>query len=169
MPGRCAHSLVDRASLGARREVVSVSRRPRAAVLANAVDVWRAPSEVFDDVRDLALEPEWNPKLRRIEKLADGPVTVGSRYRADFGLGGRMDIDHLELDRPTTWVTVGELDRLVARLEGRVLPAGDGARVTFRMELHAKSLFGPLLPLIRRTMRRAQQGRLAAIKRDSRR
>src|ERR1043165_7469630 len=51
-----------------------------AAVVENSVDVRSSPEEVFDYCTDLAREHEWNPKLRRAEKLTVDPIGVGTRF-----------------------------------------------------------------------------------------
>lgn len=45
----------------------------RIAVQAD-VDVKRSPEDVFDFCSDPIPEPEWNPMMKRVVKLTDGPV-----------------------------------------------------------------------------------------------
>jgi hypothetical protein len=52
-----------------------------AAVVENSVDVCSSPEEVFDYCTDLAREHEWNPKLRRAEKLTGDPIALGRASR----------------------------------------------------------------------------------------
>lgn len=40
-----------------------------------------APAVVFDVVADERNEPRYNPDLLRVEKLTDGPVGAGTRFR----------------------------------------------------------------------------------------
>lgn len=142
-----------------------MSRIQRTAVLENSVDICRSADDVFDYCSDPLHEAEWNPKLKHIEKTTVGPVEIGARYDADFGVGGHMTIEVVRFDRPSVWATVGESARLRGSLEGRVVPTSDGAQVVFRMEIEPKGalrlLFGP----IRRRMHHAQEGHLGAIKR----
>ena len=60
--------------------------RPRhaMAVLQNGVDLARRAEEVFDYLSDLRNEREWNPKMRLVEALTDGPPHVGSKFRAQW-------------------------------------------------------------------------------------
>jgi hypothetical protein len=74
------------------------------------------PAEVvFDYVADQRNEPTYNPRMLRSEKLTDGPVDVGSRFRAVVGSGRRpidMLIEVTEHKRPTrfgTWAATKEL------------------------------------------------------------
>jgi hypothetical protein len=67
---------------------------PEAAVLENSVDVQSPPEEVFDYCTDLGREHEWNPKLRRAEKLTADSIGRGTRFQAEF-LKGRSDGDRV--------------------------------------------------------------------------
>jgi MOSC N-terminal beta barrel domain len=54
-------------------------RRSRGvAHVENVTEIARSPEAVFDYCVDLAREPEWNPKARRVAKLTDG-ATDGER------------------------------------------------------------------------------------------
>jgi Polyketide cyclase / dehydrase and lipid transport len=142
-----------------------MTRTPHSIVLENTVEIERSADVVFDYCSDPIHEAEWNPKLQRIAKISEGPVAVGARYEADFGIGGTMTIECTQYDRPTTWATVGQSPRLRASLEGRVLPTPSGARLFLRMELQPKGPLRYLSSLIRPRMKHAQTGHLAVIKR----
>jgi pimeloyl-ACP methyl ester carboxylesterase len=142
-----------------------MSRTQRTAVLENSVDICRSADEVFDYCSDPLRETEWNPKLKHIEKSTVGPVEVGARYDADFGVGGHMTIEVVRFDRPYVWATVGESARLRGSLEGRVLSTSDGAQLVLRMEIEPKGALRLLLGPIGRRMHHAQGGHLAAIRR----
>lgn len=64
----------------------------------------RAPvEEVFDTVADERNEPEYNPRIVRVEKLSQGPVGRGSRFVAEpkgMGAKGRMTLEIVEYARP---------------------------------------------------------------------
>jgi uncharacterized protein YndB with AHSA1/START domain len=51
--------------------------------------IHRPPEEVFEFCSDLRSELQWNPKVKYVEKLTDGPVGVGTRYRARGPTAGR--------------------------------------------------------------------------------
>ena len=55
----------------------------------------RPVEEVFDFVADERNEPRFNPQMRRAEKISDGPIGRGTRFRAEMVSMGRpvqMDI-----------------------------------------------------------------------------
>jgi uncharacterized protein YndB with AHSA1/START domain len=51
----------------------------RVAVIEVGADIRRPPEEVFDYASDPTHEPEWNMRMKRLEKLSDGPAGVGAR------------------------------------------------------------------------------------------
>jgi uncharacterized protein YndB with AHSA1/START domain len=135
-----------------------------AAVVENSVDVRASPEEVFDYWVELTREHEWNPKLRRVEKLTDDPIGAGARFQAEFLKGDSMLIEYMGFDRPRRWESVGRSRRLDPRTYGRVTAIPEGARLTMRMELRPRGLPRFLLPLLARYMRRQLQRDLASIK-----
>lgn len=135
-----------------------------AAVVENSVDVRSSPEEVFDYCVDLTREHEWNPKLRRVEKLTSGPIAFGTRFEAEFLKGDPMLIEYVGFDRPRQWESVGRARRLEARTCGRVAAIPDGARLTMSMELRPQRLPRFALPLLARYMQRQQERHLATLK-----
>jgi uncharacterized protein YndB with AHSA1/START domain len=65
----------------------------------------RPPQDVFDFCSDLRSELQWNPKVRYVEKLTDGPVRVGTRYRARWAISGPTAVEVVQFDRPRSWET----------------------------------------------------------------
>ena len=49
----------------------------------------RSPEEVFDFIADECNEPLYNPRMRHAEQVSDGPIGVGTRFRAESA--GRAD------------------------------------------------------------------------------
>ena len=67
-------------------------------VIGAGVDV------VFGYVADQRNEPQYNPRMVRAEKITDGPVGPGTRFRSAVAFMGRpaeMLIEFTEYDRPT--------------------------------------------------------------------
>jgi hypothetical protein len=63
---------------------VITPKRGRLAVIEAAADIHRSAEAVFDYCSDHAREPEWNSKMKDVEKLTDAPIGVGTRYRMQF-------------------------------------------------------------------------------------
>ena len=143
---------------------ISSAKRGWVVILEHAVDIKRSPEDVFDYCSDLTREIEWNPKLKNVKKLSDGPEGVGTRCEAEFVPGDPMVVECVCFERPTAWATVGNSRRLGASFEGRVRANEDGAHLVMRMELLPRGLLRFAVPLMRRYMQAQQERNVATIK-----
>lgn len=92
------------------------------AIIEHEVDISRSPEDVFDYCSDHSHEPEWNPKLRHLEKLTGGPVGAGTRYQMDLGRGDPIVVECVRFERPYAWALVADMRRGKAGFEGRRAP-----------------------------------------------
>lgn len=134
------------------------------AHVENVIDIARSPEDVFDYCVDLAREPEWNPKAKRVEKITDGPIDLGTRFEGEFLKGNPMTIEYVRFERPVAWETSGHSRRMDAKGKGRISATAHGARLMMRMELSPKGALRFLLPILGRFMYQQQERNLAAIK-----
>jgi uncharacterized protein YndB with AHSA1/START domain len=139
-------------------------KRGRAAVIEVEADVRRPPEEVFDYASDPAKEPEWNIRMKGIEKLTDGPVGVGARYRMLFTQGPPAISECVRFERPSFWELVGGSRVISSRFKGRVDRRGEGSHLVLRMEIRPRGLLALALPLVRRRMQRELERDIATIK-----
>ena len=51
--------------------------------IAGEIVIDRAPDEVFDFVADERNEPRFNPRMLRAEQVSEGPIGLGTRFRAE--------------------------------------------------------------------------------------
>ena len=121
----------------------------RPALIEVEVDIRCSPETVFDYCSDLSHEPEWNPMMKRIEKVTDGPIGVGARYATEFAKGPQMVIEYTGYERPTRWASVGESATLKASGSGQVIPTPGGTHLIMRMELEPHGLLKLATPFLR--------------------
>jgi uncharacterized protein YndB with AHSA1/START domain len=136
----------------------------RGLLIEHAVDIRRSPEDVFDYCTDLGREPEWNPRTRRIEKLTDGPIGLGTRYEGEWVKGDPMTIEIVRFQRPTSWATVGRSKQLVATSQGQVSTTPGGAHLAIRIELWRRGALRLLLPVLGPILRQREDRNLQAIK-----
>ena len=139
-------------------------KRGRAAVIEVEADVRRPPEEVFDYASDPAKEPEWNLRMKGIQKLTEGPVGVGARYRMLFTQGPPAISKCVRFERPSFWELVGGSRVISSRFKGRVDRRGKGSHLVLRMEIRPRGLLTLALPLVRRRMQRELERDIATIK-----
>jgi hypothetical protein len=123
-----------------------------------------APEDVFDFCSDLRSELRWNPKVKYVKKLTDGPVGVGTRYRAPWANSGPTAVQVTHFDRPRIWETNAKARAMGIRFQGTVADAAPGARYTAKLELQPKGLAWLVAPLALLAMRRQDQKNMRRIR-----
>jgi hypothetical protein len=114
----------------------------------------RPPEDVFEFCSNLRSELRWNPKVKYVEKLSDGPVGVGTRYRAQWSNSGPTAVEVVHFDRPRSWETHAKARGMGIRFRGTVTDAAPGARYTADLELQPRRLAWLIAPLALVAMRR---------------
>jgi hypothetical protein len=145
------------------RPVTTVTRDGAVAIEAEA-DIRRSAEEVFDYASDPANEPEWNIRVKRVQKLTSGPADVGARYRIAFTQGPPAISECVRLDRPGYWEHVGESKIISSGFSGQVMPKDDSSHLLLRMQLRPRGPLRLALPLVRRRMQRELARDVATIK-----
>ena len=141
-----------------------MDRNRAGVVIEESVEVHRPVEEVFDYCTDMAHEPEWNPQARYVEKLTQGPVREGTRYKAEWIAGDPMIVEYVEVDRPRSWRSTGRSRRLLTIGEGHVVPTPEGSRLDVRMVLQPRGLMSVITPVLARLLRGREKDNLRAIK-----
>ena len=126
------------------------------SVIENSVEIARAPEDVFDYLSDMGNEVRWNPDCVSVEQLTDGPVGVGTRFRAKWKQGPVVVTEVTVYERPSTWTYVngGSISCvLTITLEPT---SGGGTRLTSRGLWKANGLARLFFPVFIRVMRKAE-------------
>jgi hypothetical protein len=141
------------------RPVTTVTRDGAVAIEAEA-DIRRSAEEVFD----YASEPEWNIRVKHVQKLTSGPAGVGARYRIAFTQGPPAISECVRLDRPGYWEHAGQSKIISSGFSGQVMPKDDRSHLLLRMQLRPRGPLRLALPLVRRRMQRELARDVATIK-----
>ncbi|HEY5108367.1 MAG TPA: SDR family NAD(P)-dependent oxidoreductase [Acidimicrobiales bacterium] len=114
----------------------------------------RSVEETFDYMADFANAAEWDPGTATAERLDDGPVGLGSRFRLGVRIGSRatpLDYRIVTFEPPHTVVLLGESDSIRSEDTMTVTAAADGRSIlTYDADLSLKGSFAlanPVLPL----------------------
>jgi hypothetical protein len=134
------------------------------AVIEAAADIRRPAEDVFDYASDPANEPEWNIRLKRVQKLTGRSVGVGARYRMEFTQGPAAISECVGFERPDGWEHVGGSKIISSGFSGRVMPRGEHSRLLLRMQIRPRGPLRLVLPLVRRRMQRELERDVAMIK-----
>jgi Polyketide cyclase / dehydrase and lipid transport len=139
-------------------------RDRRTVVIETAVGIARPAEVVFGYCSDHTNEIEWNPAMRRVVKLTDGPIGAGTRYQMEFLPGHPLVAECVRFDPPTAWTVAGSGNGMRSWFSGRVTPAPAGTRLDLHMEIETRGLLRAALPLLRRRMPRNLARDIALIK-----
>jgi Polyketide cyclase / dehydrase and lipid transport len=134
------------------------------ALIENEIDIERPAEEVFDYVSDHLHEQEWNPRMRRVRKLTEGPIGLGTRYEMEFIPGRPLVATCDGFDRPRSWQVTGKALGMDVTLGGHVTPKAAGSHLVFRTEFRSRGLRSFVLPLVQRRMAAQMQHHVERIK-----
>ena len=123
-----------------------------------------SPSDVFDFCSDLRNELAWNSKADVVEKLTDGPVDVGTRYRAHWSNAGDVIVEMIEFDRSRSWATRSSARGMDVLVRGTVGEEDGRTRYTAHVSVHPRGLARLYAPLAVRAMRRQEAANMRLIK-----
>ena len=124
--------------------------------ICGSIEIRRPVEEVFDFIADQRNELRYNPKMTESVKLTEGPIGVGTRFRATVLSAGKplpMMIEYTGFDRPqrlrSRSVMTGSL------VEGEVCcqPVPAGTRLTWEWDVRVSGparFAGPLIGWIGR-------------------
>lgn len=143
---------------------VIAAKPGRTAVIVAEAAIRRSPEEVFDYCADHAHEPEWNIRMRGVQKLTDGPIGVGTRYLMEFTSGPPVISECVRFERPDVWEMIGRSRALTSGWRGTVERKGHAAHLVLRMEIQLRGVLGFAAPVLRRRMRPELVREIATIK-----
>jgi len=106
---------------------------------------------VFDMVADQRNEPSYNPVMTYSEKLTDGPIDVGTQFRATTTVRARpvqMLIEYTAYDRPR--VVASTTSMATADIQGAITfsPHPSGTRMCWSWEVTPRGALKLLAPII---------------------
>ncbi|HET9079497.1 MAG TPA: SRPBCC family protein [Trebonia sp.] len=130
--------------------------------------IGRPVEEVFDFVADQSNEPRYNPQMVRAEKITQGPVGTGTRFRsavASMGRTAEMLIEYTGYDRPHRLSSVTTMQQADISYTLTFEPAGPGTRMRWSGQVRPRRAFRLLGPLITWAGRRQERRIWAGMKR----
>jgi hypothetical protein len=125
-------------------------------VVARTFTVSAAARSVLDYLTDFAHTVEWDPATRRATRADPGPIAVGSRWHTEarvLGVGTHL----------TYTLCAATADRLVFAAHSEVVtatdtitvrPAGDGAEVTYAVEVEVHGVAKLATPVLKGELER---------------
>ena len=135
------------------------------AVINSDVRIERPPEAVFDSVSDPRSELEWNPEVRVMEKLTEGEIRPGTRFRAKWSKSPLLELEIVRFDRPNGWAYRNG-GPIAVDLAITLEPVDDGRATVLRSRFDAKAhgLMRLVFPLMVASLRREEARNMQLIK-----
>lgn len=110
-----------------------------------------APSVVLDYLKDFSNAEEWDPGTEKCDRLDQGPVTVGSRWRNTSKIAGVSTELEYELRELTDSkiVFVGTNDTATSTDTITVVPWGSGSEITYDADIELKGAAKLATPVVK--------------------
>ena len=132
-----------------------------------STDIAKPPEEVFPYLFEPDLVPQWTTGLNGYERLDDGPLGSGSRFREQLEVSGQQIDTELEItayDPPTGAETRTEIRGIDVISTYALQLSGGGTRLTQTVEATGGGLKGRvLIPIIQPHLERKLEADLAAL------
>jgi carbon monoxide dehydrogenase subunit G len=112
-----------------------------------------APEAAFAFIADFANAMHWDPGTVTSERIDDGPVGLGARYRLGVRLGGRvapMEYRISTFQPPNRVVLVGEGSGVSAVDDIRFEPSGSGTRIDYSADIRLGGVLRLVQPFLGR-------------------
>jgi hypothetical protein len=133
------------------------------AVLKNSVVIACVPEQAFDFLSDHRSELEWNPECQAMEKLTEGPIRVGTRYRAKWSNSPYVELETVTYDRPHSW-TMHNGGPIEVTFTCNLEAVSEGTRLTSEFTATPHGWFRLIWPLFLVGMRRQEERNMGLIK-----
>lgn len=124
-------------------------------------DVWR----FFVDHENARA---WMPDITRLEKMSEGPVRLGTRYRETRKMGGKEHTATLEVtafEERKVYAGTVEEKGVRGTYTYTFAPEGQATRIRMVADVKARGLMKLMLPMFVRMMKKQDGGQLERLKR----
>jgi hypothetical protein len=112
------------------------------------------PEQLFDMLADIRNEPKWQPDVRSVEKVTDGDVGQGTRFRGSYKGMGDMDVEITEYDRPNRLGFACKGSRMDMDVAFIFTPSGSGSQIGGQIDTRLKGMSKLMTPLFPSMMRK---------------
>jgi carbon monoxide dehydrogenase subunit G len=128
----------------------------------------RSPGEVWGFFIDQGNLKRWMPDIVRLEKVTDGPVRLGTRYRETRRMGGKEHTVTLEItafDEGRRYAGTVDEKGVRGTYTYTFEPDGDATRVRMVADVKGRGLMKLMVPMFVGMMKKQDGGQLERLKR----
>jgi hypothetical protein len=134
------------------------------AVIENKVEIARPIEEVFDFAADMRNELKWNPDVESMEKITEGPVGLGTRFKAKWHTSPPLTTECTHFDRPRSF-SYHNGGSIEVDLTITLGPTPRGTLLTSRFDARPHGFFRVIFPVFLIILRRQENANMVNVKR----
>lgn len=126
-----------------------------------------APNTVFEGLINPQIVSQVNPGIKEMEKLTDGPVQTGTRFRETRIIDGKeaqTELTVVSCDSPTTYAVSAEQSGITVLYTYTLNPENDGTNIQLKCDISSGGVKKLMLPLVASIMKREDGNHLAQLK-----
>ncbi len=119
--------------------------------VAGEITIGRSVEEVFDFVADERNEPRYNAHMVRAEQISEGPISEGTRFRAELRTMGRtlpMVVEFTGYERPARLASVTRSSMMETEGALTFEPVYEGARMRWSCDVRPRGAMRLMAPLV---------------------
>lgn len=132
-------------------------------VIRNSTVLPCTPEEAFDYLPDLRSELEWNPDCKRVDKITDGPVGLGTKFRAQWKGSPLVEVEIVEYERPRRWKAHND-GPLEIHFTATLEPVAAGTRLRVDFDARPHGWFRLVFPAFLLFARRAEKANMRRVR-----
>lgn len=133
------------------------------SVIVNHVRISKPPEIVFDYISDMTNELKWNPDVMFMEKISQGPVGHGTRFRAKWHMSDTLDVDITHYERPN-YVTFQNGGPLEVKLELKLLSVGQETEMESQFIVTPHGFLRAIFPIMKGKLKSQEELNMVNLK-----
>ncbi len=143
--------------------VISYSLSGGPTVIANQVQIQKSQAEVFDFISDMHNELKWNPDVLLMEKISEGPIGLGTQFRAKWHMSDTLVVTITQYDRPNR-VTFTNGGPVEVTLEANLSTAGSTTEMNTRFIATPHGFLRAIFPIFKIQMEKQEKENMVNLK-----
>ena len=135
--------------------------------IESSIVINRPVEEVFAVVSNLENNPRWSSAFLEVQKTSEGPIGVGTTWRAtQKALGQRLEseVEVTEYEPNRKFAQVSKSGPIPAKIWGNYEPVEGGTRVSIVLEAEVGGFFKLAEPLVKSMLKRSIEADFANLK-----
>jgi uncharacterized protein YndB with AHSA1/START domain len=133
------------------------------STVVSKVHIRQQPDAVFNFISDMRNELKWNPDVLYMEKTSEGPVGLGTRFRAKWHMSDTVDIV-LKRYEPPLHATFENGGPVEVSLQITLTPASDGTDLEADFIATPHGFIRAIFPLFKAQIAKQEQENMINLK-----